>query len=255
LEGRPAEKGRSVIARIDGTKSVDLLPSEYSVGTRIHEYGGAAATVCPDGSLIFTDANISGVYKLSPSGSVEEIIKGDGENKLRFGDFHANPTDPKWILAVQEEHGKEVLNTIVAINAETKTIHAVASGYDFYSNCRFSHDGKHICMTRWNHPDMPWTGNEAVVYDWENGAVSNETYIAGKARTESICQPRWHLDGSLLFAGDRTGFWQMYRFDLNTSKTEYLRLDGLEQADIGSPEFCIGKYVTVGHSFRGCGQS
>jgi hypothetical protein len=76
-----------------------------------------------DGSLIFTDANISGVYKLSPSGNVEGIVKGDGEIKLRFGDFYANPTDPKWILAIQEEHGKEVLNTIVAINAETKTIH------------------------------------------------------------------------------------------------------------------------------------
>jgi hypothetical protein len=100
---------------LEGTKSVDLLPSEYSVNTRIHEYGGAAATVCLDGSLIFTDAKLSGVYKLSPSGSVEEIIKGDGENKLRFGDFHVNPAGPKWILAVQEEHGKEVLNTIVSM--------------------------------------------------------------------------------------------------------------------------------------------
>ena len=129
MEGRPAEKGRSVIVQMEGTKSIDLLPNEYSVKTRVHEYGGAAASVSPDGSL--TDPKLSGIYKLSPSGSVEEIIKGDGEAKLRFGDFHVNPADPKWILAIQEEHGKEVLNTIVAINAEMKKVYPVASGYDF----------------------------------------------------------------------------------------------------------------------------
>ena len=47
----------------------------------------------------------------------------------------------------------------------------------------------------------------------------------------------------------------MYQFDLITMKIEYLRLDGLEQADIGSPEFCIGKYVTFGLSFREYGQN
>jgi hypothetical protein len=247
VEGRPLEKGRSVIVQLEGTKSIDLLPDGYSVKTRIHEYGGAAASVFPDGSLVFTDPKLSGIYKLLPSGSVEEIIKGADEAKLRFGDFHVNTADPKWILAIQEEHGKEVVNTIVAINAATKKVHPVASGFDFYTNCRFSYDGKHICMSRWNHPDMPWTGNEVVVYDWDNGTVSNETYVAGKAGTESICQPRWHLDGSLLFASDRTGFWQMYRFDVKTSKTEYLHIDGLEKTDFGSCEFGLGKYDTTSH--------
>jgi len=108
----------------------------------------------PDGSIIFTDSNTDGVFNLSPSGEAKEILRGDP--KLRFADFSVHPLEPHWIVAVQEDHrGADVLNMLVAINSQTKTIHPITKGADFYSHPRFSYDGKRICWMHWNHPDMP----------------------------------------------------------------------------------------------------
>jgi hypothetical protein len=43
LEGRPQERGRSVIVRAgaDGVAS-DVTPASFNVRTRVHEYGGGA---------------------------------------------------------------------------------------------------------------------------------------------------------------------------------------------------------------------
>ena len=42
-ETRPTEGGRSVVCRWSGTgPAVDVTPAEFSVRTRVHEYGGGA---------------------------------------------------------------------------------------------------------------------------------------------------------------------------------------------------------------------
>jgi hypothetical protein len=194
----------------------------------------------PDGSIIFTDSNADGVFNLSPSGEVKEILHGDP--KLRFADFSVHPLEPHWILAVQEDHrGADVLNTLVAINSQTKTIHPISKGADFYSHPRFSYDGKRICWMHWNHPDMPWTGSELFVAEWKSGEPVEGKYISGKPKLVSVCQPRWHFDESLFFEDDRTGFWQLYRYDPLSSDIEHIILGGFEDAEIGAREVYMGR--------------
>ena len=55
LEGRPAEKGRSVLVRRrpDGSTS-DVTPAAFNVRTRVHEYGGGAFLIA-DGSVYFSN--------------------------------------------------------------------------------------------------------------------------------------------------------------------------------------------------------
>lgn len=64
VEGRPAESGRCALVRFQGSESTDILPKEYSIDTKVHEYGGGAASMSPDGSLVFSDRNTGRVFRL-----------------------------------------------------------------------------------------------------------------------------------------------------------------------------------------------
>ncbi|PMD29671.1 alpha/beta-hydrolase [Hyaloscypha variabilis F] len=245
IEGRPSEKGRHAIVQFKGNETTDILPPQYNANGKIHAYGGGAAAVSPDGNIIFTDSNTDGVFSLDPfSSEVTEIIKGD--SKLRFGNFCSHPIDLDTILAVQEDHrGEEVINTVVVIDKKTKEARVVVHGADFYSHPKFSPDGKKISWVQWIHPDMPWTGSELYVADWKDGSVKDKKNIAGQARVESIVQPKWLFDGSLMFVSDRTGFWQLYRYEGESFKVEELVIEGFQNADLGAREIVLGFSMNI----------
>jgi Tol biopolymer transport system component len=208
----------------------------------VHEYGGGAvSTSSPDGSIIFNDGTSDGVFIRTPSGEIKEILAGASDGKLRYADFDVHPKDHGTIAAVQEEHrGKEVINTLAVIDSQTKKAKIIVEGADFYSYPKFSHDGKRICYLQWNHPDMPWTGTELYVADWDGTKIGTPTKIAGQARTESVAQPKWHDDDTLLFCSDRTGFWQLYRSDGKSTNVERLPVKGYEKAELGGRVSTLG---------------
>ena len=46
LEGRPQERGRSVVVRAEADgRQTDITPAPYNGRTRVHEYGGGSWTV------------------------------------------------------------------------------------------------------------------------------------------------------------------------------------------------------------------
>jgi hypothetical protein len=198
--------------------------------------------------LIFTNHPTNGVFLLDPqSGTIETIVTPDESE--RFADFHIYPPTRGWILAVHETHSKDslsipvVTNTIVAIHTATGDVSTVVQGADFYQHPQFSPDGTQVCWIQWDHPDMPWTGSVLHVATWEAGKLVSDTVISGQAGVESICQPRWGPDGTLFFVSDKTGYWQLYRF--HGGETQLVDLKGLETAEFGSREPCLGKYVRV----------
>jgi dipeptidyl aminopeptidase/acylaminoacyl peptidase len=85
---------------------------------------------------------------------------------------------------------------------------------------------------------MPWTSTELWVADFEDGKVSNPKCIAGKETSSSVTQPVWGNDGSLFFVDDRTGHWQLYRWDGTNAK--HIQLQGLEGADFAGPDWVLG---------------
>jgi hypothetical protein len=243
LEGRPSENGRTAVLKISRDGHIeDVLPHKFSAASKIHEYGGGAAFV-PTGSqaVIFTDGNSDGVFSLS---SVEKSTTSylETDERFKYGDFHVTAGDT--ILAVREEHfkdGTEVKNEIVVIDPTTKKSTVIVTGADFYSHPRFSPDGKRVAWMQWNHPDMPWTGSELYVADWKNGEKLEGKFIAGKAREQAICQPRWAWDGSLWFVNDPQGIWNLFRWDPVTGKVEEIVLKGYEDVEIGAREIKLGK--------------
>lgn len=227
--------GNEIIAR-------DILPADYSAKSSVHEYGGGSFATTHGGKLVFTNHPTNGVFYLDPeSGEVRTIVAPNA--KVRFGNFHIHPVTEKWILAVREAHNEDsVVNTAVAINAETGDVICIAEGADFYQHVQFSPDGTKVCWTQWNHPDMPWTGTLLFTAAWnpQQDHLLKGTLISGEAGVESICQPRWGPDGILYFVSDKTGFWQLYRLDEGTTTPRLVLLKGLEQAEFGIREPTLG---------------
>jgi hypothetical protein len=73
VEGRPAEKGRSVIVRRtpDGVIA-DVTPPPFDVRTRVHEYGGGAYTVAA-GAIWFSHFGDDRLYRQLPGAAPEPL--------------------------------------------------------------------------------------------------------------------------------------------------------------------------------------
>lgn len=229
----------------DGQKHVDVLPKGYSARTGVHEYGGAAFAVGVNGGIVFADWETKGVYSLSP-GSRDCISLLEADPEVYYADFDIHPINSALILAVQENHHPKVVeNSIVLIDALSRKWHTIASGADFYSHPKFSAEGDKVCWLQWNHPDMPWTGSLLYVGSWDGGAVSDAKVVAGEPGKESISQPRWLPDGSLLFASDRSGYYQLYLLDPGQRNARHINLHGLSDVEFAGPEWVLGTCTYV----------
>ncbi|MEI6083676.1 MAG: S9 family peptidase [Verrucomicrobiota bacterium] len=177
LEQRPRESGRTVLVR----NGVDVTRAEFSVRSRVHEYGGGSYTF-----PYFVNDKDQQIY----SGTTP-ITNTPG---LRFADL---VIDRDRLIAVCEDHraGGEPVNSLVAIADRIETL---AAGNDFYSSPCVC--GNHLAYLTWNHPNMPWDETEL----WLDGQK-----IADGA---SIFQPQWSPDGVLHFVSDRNNWWNIYRY-------------------------------------------
>jgi dipeptidyl aminopeptidase/acylaminoacyl peptidase len=233
LEGRPAEGGRSALVRRapDGTID-DVVPPDFNVRTRVHEYGGGAYIV--RGGIVycsnFADQRI---YRVRPSQAPEAITR---PGRRMYADYELDGARDR-LICVCEDHsgGGEAVNTIVAIslthNAEPLTLD---SGYDFYSTPRLSPDGSRLAWLAWRHPNMPWDGSELWVADiGATGALANQRLVAG-GDAESIYQPGWAPDGTLCYVSDRDDWWKLFKDGAPVLS------NALSDAEFGRPQWVFG---------------
>lgn len=111
----------------------------------------------------------------------------------------------------------------------------LVSGYDFFSNPRLSPDGTHLAWLSWRHPNMPWDGTELWLGELApDGGIVNARIVAG-GREESIFQPEWSPGGVLHFVSDRSGWWNLYRWQGGEAEA----LAPVE-AEFGEPQWVFG---------------
>ena len=212
LEMRPAEGGRYVLVRRDGTggQTRDVTPAEYNVRTRVHEYGGGAYIV-DNGTVYFSNFSDQRMYRQT-IGSVPEPLTAAGP--YRYADAVIDPAR-KRLVCVREDHtesDQDATNSLVGVNIENGAVTELVAGNDFYSTPRLSPDGTRLAWLTWNHPNMPWDGTELWVADVaDNGDIGAANKVAG-GNDESVFQPEWSPDGVLYFVSDRTGWWNLYRY-------------------------------------------
>lgn len=236
LESRPTEGGRTSLVRrnLSGGAVAELTPPPWSVRSRVHEYGGGAFAV-RNGIVCCSHAADNRLYRFIPGCDPHPLT---AKGPWRYADL-AIYTRHRQVLAVVEDRSSscdEPDNWIGAIDLDDvdRAPRQLLTGSDFYSNPRLSPDGKRLCWLQWAHPNMPWDGTELWVGERrKNGTIGDPALVAGGSR-ESIFQPQWSPEGDLHFVSDRTGFWNLYRWDGRCRPLLERR------ADFGLPQWVFG---------------
>ncbi|CAL1702735.1 unnamed protein product [Somion occarium] len=244
VEKRPSEGGRSVLVRTE--ESVDVIGKEFNCRTGVHEYGGAAATVC-DGVIYFSNFSDGRVYKLKEGDKPEPITPES--SVYRFADFAVYPRQTRLLIAILEDHTKpdpaDVVNTLCVIDTESRTISPLVSGADFYAAPTFSPNGSHFAWQQWSHPDMPWDGAEihvATVLFKENGAglaLTGITHVAGKPLAISAADPIWISNETLLYTSDESGYQNPYVHSVSSAKSSPVLSNPITE-DFSLPAWALG---------------
>lgn len=255
LEGRPQEQGRNVIVRAGPDDVVtDVTPGGFNVRTRVHEYGGASWLVAGRTS-IFSNFADQRLYRQragqadaepltpKPSASLSSPASGAANGGgWRYSDGVLDHRRRRWI-GVREDHSLEVepINAIVAVDLDRPGIspgEVVAGGHDFFCSARVSPDATRMLWLAWDHPNMPWNGTTLYLADLDaSGAPANTRVVAG-GLTESIFQPEWSPDGNeIVFVSDRTGWWNLYAYDIAATTTRGLCPMA---AEFGMPQWNLG---------------
>ena len=235
IERRPAEKGRYVIVRRspDGSRT-DMLPPPFNARSSVHEYGGGSFIVS-EGIIYFSNFSDQQVYRLASDSVLQPITF---TKHMRYADYVIDHKRNR-IICVQEDHtlsDLEPRNTITSISLDgSGNSEILVSGNDFYSSPRISPDGSSIAWLTWNHPNMPWDGTELWIGKFgEDGSITQMQCVTGGTH-ESIFQPEWSPEGILHFVSDRTGWWNLYCWQVGSVKA-LLEME----AEFGVPHWEFG---------------
>lgn len=236
VEGRPGERGRCVLVRWSARDgATDVTPAGVSVRSRVHEYGGGAFAV-RDGVVVFSNDADRGLYRIGSAGDIAPLVVTPG---VRHADLVFDPRRPQ-VLAVREDHrvkpGDPVASLVALPLAPGGDPVTLVAGHDFYASPRPSPDGGQLAWLAWSHPRMPWDGTELWVGELrDGGAVTGARRIAGGDH-ESVCPPQWSAEGALYFVSDRSGWWNLHRWD-----GRGVRAVLPDSAEYGLPHWAFGQ--------------
>jgi dipeptidyl aminopeptidase/acylaminoacyl peptidase len=256
LEGRPQERGRSVIVRAGtGGAATDVTPPGFNVRTRVHEYGGASWLV-HDGFCVFSNFADQRLYRQHIGETAATPLTPDPSDRARqwrYSDGVLDSRRHRWI-GVREDHTGEgeAVNAVVAVDLDCPGASAgdvLAGGHDFFCSARLSPDGNRMLWLAWDHPNMPWNGTTLYLADLDaDGTPANVRVIAGGV-AESVFQPEFSPDGKeVVFVSDRTGWWNLYAFDIAAAAARPLCPMA---AEFGMPQWNLGMST---YAFAGPGQ-
>ena len=245
LEQRAAERGRRALVRwTPDAGAHDVLPLAANVGSQVHEYGGGAYTAAGD-SIVYSERRDDSVWLVEPGGTTRPLVTVAG---CRYAGF-ALDARRRCVFAVREDHRErpptEPQNTIVAFaldppDSRTNAGEIVFGASDFVLAPLLAPAGDRLAFIAWNQPLMPWDGSELVVVTLDAGGASSAVRTVAGGVAEAIVAADWSPDGALLFASDRTNWWNLYVWRDGT-----ITALAPVEAEIGEPPWVFGRRAFV----------
>jgi dipeptidyl aminopeptidase/acylaminoacyl peptidase len=255
LESRPADGGRVVLVRADGTEVVDHSPEGVSIRSRVHEYGGGAMCLVPGrgpGAFAYVDQTDQRVWMCEGSEPASAAPPRPLSDEAPPGQRHrhgglAATADGRWVIAVREVHADGAPRPVhrivaLAVDPEAEPAESVLfEGRDFYGGAVANHAGDRVAVVAWDHPDMPWDAGELLVQEVEPSSLApvGEPRLMAGGPGESLGQPAWQPDGRLRFVSDRRGWWQPYVVDPATGALTGPLI--AEEAEFHGPDWVLGQ--------------
>lgn len=216
IEGR---SDRSILFHAEWAKADparELLP-EVNCKAKVG-YGGGDFAASGD-TVFFCERKSGRIYRASPGELSGRPLAPE------FGSA-ASPvvtSDGRFIAYVHHDDVSDV-DRIAVVDSEGKHWPRIfAEGADFYTQPRFSPDGRYFAFVSWNHPNMPWQSSTLslgrVEYD-ESGLprLVQVRRIAG-GDGKAVFQPEFSADSrSIFYVSDETGFGHLYLQNIESGK-------------------------------------
>ncbi|MEU0331752.1 prolyl oligopeptidase family serine peptidase [Streptomyces sp. NPDC006193] len=223
---RNDEPGREARSRQGGAGGEEtVLPAPWNVRSRVMEYGGRPWTgVLHDGRplIVFVHFPDQRLYRFEPGGRPRPLTPvspvGGG---LRWAEPRVDLARGEVWCVLEEFTGDgpdDVRRVLAAVPLDGSAAddrgavrELAPARHRFVTGARLSPDGRRAAWLGWDHPRMPWDGTELLVAEvTDDGRLEGAHPVAGGPE-ESVAQVEWAANGSLLYASDRSGWWNLYR--------------------------------------------
>ncbi|MEY9846127.1 dipeptidyl aminopeptidase/acylaminoacyl peptidase [Streptacidiphilus sp. BW17] len=177
-------------------------PPGMSVGGWLHAYGGGSYAIASDCQWIISALD-SKVYRIGPS--AEPVAVVPLEDEFLYGDLHIADGI---LLAVR---GTDSGDELVQIQPDGGDVRVLVTSPGFLGAPRLR--GGVLAYLEWGADRMPWDCAQLHATDYTTGGQLGAGRVVAGGEHESVVQPAWGPDGSLYFLSDRTGWWNLYRWD------------------------------------------
>lgn len=175
---------------------------DLSLGGWLHAYGGGSYAVTTDRQWIVS-AEDSKIYELADARAPGPIVPVD--DHFLYGDLHF--ADGILLAVRGDDHGDEIVKA--PIDGQGVQVLVTSSG--FLAAPRYC--GGLLAYLEWDDDRMPWDSARLQVAEVPAHGLAHSPRLVAGGEEESVVQPAWGLDGMLYFLSDRTGWWNLYRWD------------------------------------------